>query len=194
MMDGFQAYKYAMAVNLHFNTEEYDCFKYNFKTKVTQKTYWGRPDKYQLTKIGKRFKKEKDIIRYFAAHQVAGNKWVGDMIRDERTYTDFIKRMDSLSYLVKTDLEQFTETKDFNHLLMVEDGGYPPIINKYLEEEVSLETVCVLDKLTGFIEWANQLVSDTILWPEISDKVTKYKQFLEYDEKKMRNLIVGIFK
>ena len=117
------------------------------------------------------------------------------MIRDEKTYTDFIKRMDSLSYLVKNDLEQFTETKEFNHLLMVdEDGGYPPIINKYLEEEVSLETVCVLDKLTGFIEWANQLVSDTILWPEISDKVTKYKQFLEYDEKKMRNLIVGIFK
>jgi hypothetical protein len=79
-------------------------------------------------------------------------------------------------------------------LLIARDGEYPIIINKYLEGTVSLETVCILNRITGFIEWASQLVSETILFPDIADKVIKYQQFLEYDEKKMRNLILNLFK
>lgn len=193
MMNGFEAYKYATAINLHFNQLDYDAFKYNFKTNVSQESYWKRNDKYQLTKIGKRFKKKGDIIKYFAAHQVAGNKWVGDMLRDEKTYTDFLKRIESLSYIVKDELRELTDT-NFNDLLITRDGEYPIIINKYLEGTVSLETVCILNRITGFIEWASQLVSETILFPDIADKVIKYQQFLEYDEKKMRNLILNLFK
>ena len=53
-MTGYEAFTLHIAINLHFNGS-YDCFKYNFKTNVTEKTYWKRPDKFQLTKIGKRF-------------------------------------------------------------------------------------------------------------------------------------------
>jgi hypothetical protein len=106
IMDGFAAYCFSNAINMHFNSPSYDAVKYNFKTRVTQKSYWGRPDKYQLTKIGKRFKHKEDIIKYFVAHQLAGNKWVGDMIRDEDTYTEFLKRIDSLTYNFKNELEE----------------------------------------------------------------------------------------
>ena len=53
-MTGYEAFTLHNAINLHFNGS-YDCFKYNFKTNVTEKTYWKRPDKFALTKIGKRF-------------------------------------------------------------------------------------------------------------------------------------------
>lgn len=192
-MDGFAAYQYSNAVNMHFNTESYDCFKYNFKTRITQKSYWGRPDKYQLTKIGKRFNRKEDIIKYFACHQLAGNKWVGDMIRDESTYVDFLKRIDSLSYNFKNELEEISDEK-FDMVLGNSTGTYPRIISLYLGGTVSLETVCVLNRLTGFIESANSKVTETILWPDIYNKVVKYQQFLEFDEKKMRNLILTIFK
>lgn len=55
MMNGFEAYKYATAINLHFNQLDYDAFKYNFKTNVSQESYWKRNDKYQLTKNWKTF-------------------------------------------------------------------------------------------------------------------------------------------
>ena len=54
-MTGYEAFILHHAINLHFNGS-YDCWKYNFKTNITEKTYWKRPDKFQLTKIGKRFK------------------------------------------------------------------------------------------------------------------------------------------
>lgn len=190
-MTGFEAYKYSMAISLHFNSD-YDAFKYNFKTRVTEKSYWGRSDKYQLTKIGSRFKRKNDIIKYFACHQVAGNKWVGDMIRSEDTYTEFLKRTESLSYLIKNELEEISDI-NFNDLLVV-TNGYPKIIDSHLEGTVSLETLCVINGITGFIEDANSKISETILWPDIYKKVVKFTPFVDFDKIKIKKIILNVFK
>ena len=189
-MDGYSAFKFHHAINLHFNGN-YDCFKYNFKTNITEKTYWKRPDKFQLTKIGKRFKSRDDIILYFAAHQVAGNKYSGDMVRDEDTYTKFLKRIDSISYLFKNELEEISDN-GFDTLLEIEET-YPKIIHHYLEGTVSLETVCIVNRLTGFIEKANLQISETILWPDLYKKISKFQSFLKVDDSKMRKIILDIF-
>jgi hypothetical protein len=190
-MDGYSAFKLHHAINLHFNGT-YDCFKYNFKTNITEKTYWKRPDKFQLTKIGKRFKSKDDIILYFAAHQVAGNKYSGDMLRDEETYTQFLKRIDSISYLFKNELEGISDN-GFDTLLEIEET-YPKIIHLYLEGMVSLETVCIVNRLTGFIEKANLKISETILWPDLYKKISKFQSFLKVDDSKMRKIILDVFK
>jgi|TARA_B110000438_G_scaffold303794_1_gene367466 hypothetical protein len=190
-MTGYEAFILHHAVNLHFN-RSYDCWKYNFKTNVTEKTYWKRPDKFQLTKIGKRFKTRDDIILYFASHQIAGNKYTGDMIRDEDTYTKFLKRIDSISYLFKNELEEISDVK-FDKLLEIKDT-YPRIIQLHLEGTVSLETVCIVNRLTGFIEKANSRISETILWPDLYNKISKYQSFLKFDDSKMRKIILDVFK
>lgn len=190
-MDGFQAYQYYNAINMHFN-RSYDAFKYHFKTRVTQKSYWGRPDKYQLTKIGKRFTKEEDIVRYFAAHQLAGNKWSGDMIRNEKDYTDFLGRIDSLSYRFKTEMDELSEYS-LDGLIGQYKMNYPMIIDKYLEDTVSLETLCILNEVTGFIEDANSKITETILWPDIYKKVVKYSPFLDIDKSKFTKVLLNIF-
>ena len=190
-MTGYEAFILHHAVNLHFN-RSYDCWKYNFKTNVTEKTYWNRPDKFQLTKIGKRFKTRDDIILYFASHQIAGNKYTGDMIRDEDTYTKFLKRIDSISYLFKNELEEISDVK-FDKLLEIKDT-YPRIIQLHLEGTVSLETVCIVNRLTGFIEKANSRISETILWPDLYNKISKYQSFLKFDDSKMRKIILDVFK
>jgi hypothetical protein len=192
MMDGFETFKIAHAINMHFNTK-YDAFKYHFKTKVNQKTYWGRADKYQLTKIGSRFKTVEEVKGYFASHQLAGNKWSGDMVRDETTYTDYLKRVESLSYNFKQELEELSEYS-LDELLVSTTDEYPILINKYLEDTVSIETVCILNALTGFIEDANGKITETILFPDIYNKVTKYQPFLSFNKDKFMKIILDTFK
>jgi DNA-binding ferritin-like protein (Dps family) len=190
-MDGFQAYQYSNAINMHFN-RNYDAFKYRFKTRVSQKSYWGRSDKYQLTKIGQRFNKEEDIVRYFAAHQLAGNKWVGDMIRNEKDYTDFLSRIDSLSYNFKQEMDSLDEYS-IDGLLSQYKSNYPQIIDKYLDDTISLETVCILNEITGFMHNANKQISETILWPDIYTKVIKYSPFLNIERSKFIKILLTIF-
>ncbi len=190
-MDGYQAYQYSNAINMHFN-RSYDAFKYRFKTRVSQKSYWGRPDKYQLTKIGQRFNKEEDIIRYFAAHQLAGNKWVGDMIRNEKDYTDFLKRFESLTYNFKNEMEGLDDYS-LDGLLGQYKSNYPVIIDKYLDDTISLETICILNDVTRFMDNANKLITETILWPDIYNKVIKYSPFLNIDKQKFTKILLTIF-
>ena len=191
IMEGIDAYKYSMAIKMHFSGS-YDAIKYHFKTRVSQKSYWGRPDKYQLTKIGKRFNKVEDIIQYFVAHNLAGKSWSGDMIRDEKTYTDHMKRIESLSYNFKNELEDLSEYS-LDGLLSCYKDNYPIIINKYLEETVSIETVCILNALTGFIEDANGKITETILWPDLYKKVVKYQPFITFDKDKMMKIVLNTF-
>ena len=115
------------------------------------------------------------------------------MIRDERTYTDYLKRIESLSYNFKNELQE-TSHMGFDSLLVQEGNDYPIIINLYLENTVSLETVCILNRLTDFIESANSNITETLLWPELYNKVVKFQQFLNFDKKKFIDLIQTTYK
>ena len=128
---------------------------------------------------------------YFASHQLAGNTFTGDMIRDEDTYTNFLKVIDSMSYVFRNELEQISDVK-FDDLLEIEDT-YPRIIQLHLEGTVSLETVCIVNRLTGFISKANEQITETILWPDLFKKISKYQSFLKFDDSKMRKIILDVF-
>jgi hypothetical protein len=94
--------------------------------------------------------------------------------------------------LFKNELEEISDVK-FDKLLEIEDT-YPRIIQLHLEGTVSLETVCIVNRLTGFIEKANSRISETILWPDLYNKITKYQPFLKFDDSKMRKIILDVFK
>jgi hypothetical protein len=115
------------------------------------------------------------------------------MIRDEVTYTDYLKRIESLSYNVKNELEELTEYS-LDELLVTHKSDYPILINKYLEDTVSLETVCILNALTSFVEDANGKITETILWPDIYNKVVKYQPFLNINKDKFMKIVLNTFK
>jgi hypothetical protein len=114
------------------------------------------------------------------------------MIRDEETYTKFLKVIDSMSYMFRNELEEISDVK-FDDLLEIEDT-YPRIVQLHLEGTVSLETVCIINRLTGFIDRANNQITETILWPDLFTKISKYQSFLKFDDNKFKNIIVDIFK
>jgi hypothetical protein len=114
------------------------------------------------------------------------------MIRDEDTYTAFLKKIDSMSYVFRNELEEISDVK-FDELLAIEDT-YPRIVQLHLEGTVSLETLCIINRLTGFISKANEQITDTILWPDLFKKISKFQSFLKIDDNKMKNIIVDIFK
>ena len=78
----------------------------------------------------------------------------------------------SLNVKLKNELEEISDN-GFDTLLEI-DEMYPKIIHLYLEDMVSLETVCIVNRLTGFIEKANSFISETILWPDLYKKILNY--------------------
>jgi hypothetical protein len=66
---------------------------------------------------------------------------------------------------------------------------YPTLLRKALRKEVTIETVCLLNNLMGFVPVWSKNIADTIHWPNYRLKLLKYAAFLPKDDVKYRLIL-----
>lgn len=194
MNDPFESYKLYNALKLHFESDSYDALKYNFKTSVKAASFFKRKDKYFFAKLAKTY--EKDLKEFYIANFKNDVKYVGDMLNEggERYYRDHKKIMESLSYKFENDINKLSDMDvPFDSLLEAEQNNHPLIIRLWMQEEILLETVVILDAITGFVERENKRITDTIIWPDIYRKIMKYKPFVKFNKDKSIDLLKKSF-
>tara|TARA_B100000927_G_scaffold212316_1_gene172918 strand:+ start:26 stop:619 length:594 start_codon:yes stop_codon:yes gene_type:complete len=194
MNDPFESYKLYNALKLHFETDGYDAIKYHFKTSVKPTSFFKRKDKFFFAKLAKTY--ENELKEFYIANFKNDVKYVGDMLNEggERYYRDHKKVMESLTYQFQTDINKLYDMDvPFDSLLEAEENNHPLIIKLWMQEEVLLETVVILDSLLGFVERENKKITDTIIWPDIYRKIMKYKPFVKFDRDKCLNLLKETF-
>src|SRR5210317_2094061 len=194
MNDPFESYKLYNALKLHFETDGYDAIKYHFKTSVKPTSFFKRKDKFFFAKLAKTY--EKELKDFYIANFKNDVKYVGDMLNEggERYYRDHKKIMESLTYQFQTDINKLNDMDvSFDSLLEAEDNNHPLIIKLWMQEEILLETVVILDSILGFVERENKKITDTIIWPDIYRKIMKYKPFVKFDRNKCLNLLKETF-
>jgi hypothetical protein len=198
MIQPYDAYSYYMAIKLHFERDSYDALKYNFKSSATQKSFMVRKDKYHFAKISKKFVDSKELVAYYVSNFVRGSKWVGDMLEHgDENYNAWKRYSESMTYRFTSDIDvlvDYIEGKGlkFDDLfLTTEDGGsHPPIIRLLLQEDVSLETVVLLDKMLGFTKRFDKTISETLVWPDLSMRIRKYKPFVNADLAALKKIVL----
>lgn len=191
-MEPFDAFRFYQSIKLHFESDTYDAIKYNYKTSAKPNTFWKRKDKYFFAKVGKRFNNVPDLISYYVSYFVNDTKWIGEMINDDTPYNQWLKTNQSISYIFEQDLYKLkAEFDQFDDLFSI--NVHPNIVNKYLQGEISLETVVIINNLVGFIRNADKQITETIVWPDVSRKIRKYAAFVQYDIEKMKRIILKVY-
>jgi len=194
MNDPFESYKLYNALKLHFETDGYDAIKYHFKTSVKPTSFFKRKDKFFFAKLAKTY--ESELKEFYIANFKNDVKYVGDMLNEggERYYKDHKKIMESLTYQFQTDINKLNDMDvSFDSLLEAEDNNHPLIIKLWMQDEILLETIVILDSILGFVERENKKITDTIIWPDIYRKIMKYKPFVKFDRNKCLNLLKDTF-
>ena len=187
--DPFESYKLYNALKLHFESG-YDAVKYNFKSNVTPKSFFNRKDKYFFAKLAKKHNKE--LKDYYISNFKAGLSYVGDMMdaEAEQNYRDHKRIQESIHRVFSIDINRLGEEDViFNRLFESVDGQHPRLIKLWLQEEVSLETVVILNAIFGFIPRESVKISDTIIWPDTKRKIEKYTPFVNFDRNKCIKLL-----
>ena len=185
--DAFDLYSYYMAMRKHFTTS-YDFVKYGGKMRLSVDSFENRRDKFFFYKLSKR-KDSKDFV--LANLIVNPDIWIGNLVDSEdanTNYTEWQKRQQSLSYIFKNDLDELYE--DFNQNFIVENGQYPRILKLFNMKQLCIETLVILDDLTGCFKYWDKSINDTIVYPSINNIVSKYGPFLNYDKVKMREICI----
>jgi len=184
--DAFEIYVYYLALKRHF-TSNYDFFKYNGKVNASSHSFENRKDKFFFYRLSK-LPDAKDLI--LANILDDPKKWIGEFLDDKAQdiYHEWLKRKQSLGYKFRTDLSELDE--DFNSNFIVTDGQHPRLLKLYMMNRVSIETLAILENMVKFFRHWDKNISDTIVYPDINNKVRKYSPFLDYDKDKMRKIVL----
>ena len=192
-IEPYDAYRYYMAIKLHFESDSYHAIKYHYKTSVSQQSFWKRKDKYHFAKVAKKCNTEQDLIEFFVCHFADDLSWVGDMLDKEDSLIQYKKKKESLMYHFNLDMIALREVHtSFDDMFKIgEDSPYPRIINYYLQDKVDINTVSILNKLTGFLNGVR--VNESQLYPVIRKRILKYECFVTFNQNKAKETVTKHF-
>jgi len=179
----FETYQHYLSLKNHFTNPKYDFFRYGAKTRASVSSFNKRKDKYFFEKTSRKYS-DKEVLDFLVSNFVAAdnpqNLWIGEIINSgERTYADWMRRQQSLTYLFKEQSsELFLETKLDDALNC--SKGHPPVLKKFLSGKISLETLVIYDKIFLFGNAFDKKLLDPV-WETVSLKIKKYNPFLNID-------------
>jgi len=179
----FETYQHYLSLKNHFTNPKYDFFKYGAKTRASMTSFNKRKDKYWFEKTSRKYS-DKEVVDFLVSNFVASsnpqNLWIGEIINSgERTYAEWAKRQQSLSYLYKEQMEVFFSENKLEDAFNC-SKGHPPILKKFLGGDVSIESLSICERIFCFREKFDKKLDDPV-WETVSLKLKKYIPFLNID-------------
>lgn len=193
-MDAYEVYKYYMALKLHFTTDKYDIIEQKGKVRASRQAFAKRKDLFAINKVAKTYTDE-EIANFLIANFVSGDRWGGIFDTNAReTYLQWKKRIEGLSYIFINDidcilLELEKNNLNFDSIFKCQKNEHPYILKAYLRKDICIETLVILDKLFSIVKLFDSTIDDTLVWPDISRLMKKYRPFLKIEREKYDRLL-----
>ena len=200
MYGGFDVYKTYLAVKLHFASDTYDYYKYDGKVNAKLDTFTKRKDRYFFHKLSTRYA-ETDILDFFVANFLADSKrWIGNLLANDGrdVYLDYKKRKEAFAYHFKQDCGTIASdfgrrNISFNDGFIPPDGQHPRILRLLIQRKISYQTAVVLDHFLGFTKNWDKEITEKVVWPEISLKVSRVKPFVNFNATECKLIMKDTF-
>ncbi len=191
----FETYQTYLSMKNHFTNHKYDFFTYGGKSRATMTSFNKRKYKYWFEKTSRKYS-DQEITDFLLANFVTAdtpqNLWIGEIINSgEKTYADWMKRQQSLTYLFKEQSTELLSEKKLEEVFNC-SKGHPIVLKKYLGGEISLETLTIMEKIFSFVKNFDKTLQDPV-WESVSLKIRKYLPFLNINvfnyKKILRDLV-----
>jgi hypothetical protein len=190
-MAPFDCYKTYLALKNHFTKSSYDYHKYNKKTRASLQSFYKRKDRFWFEKLSRQ-KDEKEVEDFFVANFVSCNDpetlWIGEIIKEgEDRYTQWQRKVQSLSYVFKEESESLFEENKFEDVFNC-SKGHPPLLKKFLIGKISIETLVIYNKIFLFGNKFDKKLKDPV-WETVSRRIKKYEPFLHIEVQRYRKIL-----
>jgi hypothetical protein len=190
-VDGFKAYKYYIAIKLHFTKDNFDVFKNRGNVKGTRDAFNARNDRYMFEKLARKYPVDKDLIQYYVANFAYGNDAaIYSFEEAETNLLEWNRRKQSITKIFADDCNKilmdackskYKEESIFN----LTNKGYSSILKLFLGNQISLESLRIIDDLHPVIDSWKQNSSMVLLWENEIRRIEKSKGFVKYDSDKV---------
>jgi hypothetical protein len=191
-VNGFDTYSLYQAIKLHFNSEKYNFFLYDGKTRVSVDAFQKRRDKFLFHRLGRKYR-EDEMVPFLVSNFVhRDNNWTKSLLENEAdaTYLEWKRKTDSMSRVYTEDLKKIATPENFNDLFKVESDKqqYPKLLVHYMQKDITLETMVILNNIFEYLRIWDKKIEEDVIYPKISLKIRKYGAFLSVDAAKYKRL------
>jgi hypothetical protein len=190
-MDGFKAYRYYLAIKLHFTTDKFNVFENRGNVRGTREAFNARNDRYIFEKLATKHEDDKEIIQFFVSNFAYGNDtaiYAGQEAEDN--FLEWQKTKQSITKVFIDDLASMlmhVETNKLKHTAIFgfTENEYPVALKMFIGGKITIESLRILDDITNVIEdWKNHS-SVKYIWDDELRRVTKLTGFVKYDKIKL---------
>jgi len=194
-VDGFKAYKYYIAVKLHYTKDSFDVFKNRGNLKGTREAFNARNDRMMFDKLARKYPVDKDLIQYYVANFAYGNDAAVYSFDDaESNLLEWNRRKQSITKIFQDDCNKIILDACKNKIkssavLNLTNKGYCSILKLFLGNQITLETIRIIDDMLPVLHSWKQNESMLLLWENEIRRIEKSKGFVTYD----RDKIVKVF-
>ena len=191
----FEAYKSYLGLKNHFTKDKYDYHKYCGKSRATVQSFYKRRDRFFFEKLSRQ-KTDEEVIEFFVSNFVSCNDpqslWIGEIMQNGDTnYIDWKRKHQSLSYVFKEEVENIFGGKDFDSIFKIEGTKHPVIVKEHLQNNISLESLIILDRIIGFKKDFDKKLRDPV-WEFLSMRLKKYDSFINIDVFRYKKILKDI--
>ncbi len=182
-MSPFETYCKYLCIKNHFCKPKYNYFKYHGRTKAKVEAFNKRKDRYWYEKMSRKYS-EQEILEIFVSNFALSYNpqtlWIGEIINSgEKTYKEWLKRKQSLSYLFKEQSRNLFSSEDIEKVFDC-SKGHPLVLKKYLSGELYIETLVIYEQIFSFAQDFDLKFKDPV-WETVSLKIRKYMPFINTD-------------
>jgi hypothetical protein len=193
-MDGFKAYRYYLALKLHFTSEKFNVFENRGNVKGSREAFEARNDRYIFEKLARKIGNDRDIIQFFVANFAYGNEsaiYAGQEADDN--LAEWNKRKQSITKIFIDDLASLLTYVEINKLptssiFDFNFNEYPAALKLFLGNKISIETLVIINELDHIVEhWLDNPTVQHI-WSNELLRIKKLIGFVKYDKEKLRKI------
>ena len=190
-MDGFKAYRYYLAIKLHFTTDRFNVFENRGNVRGTREAFNARNDRYIFEKLAQKHSDDKEIIQFFVSNFAYGNDqaiYAGQEAEDN--YLQWQKRKQSMTKIFVDDLATLITHIELNKLkptaiFQFTENEYPVALKLFVGGKIAIETLNIIDDMTGMLDdWVIH-PSVRYIWEDEMRRIKKLTGFVKYDKIKV---------
>ena len=193
-MDGFKAYRYYLALKLHFTSDKFNVFENRGNVKGSREAFNARNDRYIFEKLARKIGNDRDIIQFFVANFAYGNEsaiYAGQEADDN--LAEWNRRKQSITKIFIDDLASLLTYVEINKLptssiFDFNFNEYPAALKLFLGGKISIETLVIVNELDHIVEhWLDNSTVQHI-WSGELLRIKKLIGFVKYDKEKLRKI------
>jgi len=193
-VDGFKAYRYYLAIKLHFTTEKFNVFENRGNVKGTREAFNARNDRYIFEKLANKYSEDREIIQFFVANFAYGNEtaiYAGQEAEDN--LTEWTKRKQSITQkfiddlaiiLTHIEVNKLPTASIFNFIY----SAYPVLLELFIGGKISIETLRIIDDIHPILEKWQENNSIKYIWNQEMLRIKKLTGFVKYDRIKVEKI------